>query len=159
MQRDEAEKTRPLGGRPGYRLVRTALRVRQRYADELAQLGLLPNQHAILSTLHELGPCHQKELAARVGLDPGDIVAYLDGLNADTYVERTRDPSDRRRQIVTLTEAGRRTLEAADIALDAMEEHTFACFTGKEADAFFGSLDKLSDTLSGEGGAQEIRPR
>ena len=46
---------------------------------------MLPNQHAILSTLHELGPSHQKELALRVVIDPGDIVSYLDGLQQSQF--------------------------------------------------------------------------
>src|SRR3546814_20074442 len=95
---------RPLSSRIGYGLVKAALRVRQSYAEALSRVGLLPNHHAILSTLDELGPCHQKELASRVVVDPGDIVAYLDSLQESGYVVRERDQSDRRRQVVSITD-------------------------------------------------------
>ncbi|WP_433203308.1 MarR family winged helix-turn-helix transcriptional regulator [Nocardia sp. CA-107356] len=137
----------PLGSRLGYLLVRSALRVRQRYVNELSAIGLLPNQHAILSALHELGPCHQKELAARIGLDTGDIVAYLDGLDADGHIVRKRDPADRRRQIVSVTPAGSKILAVADQALDAVEADTFGCLTRAERKAFGQSLDKLYGSL------------
>lgn len=121
-----------LADRPGYMLVRAAMKVRQRFADALSGLDLLPNHHAILSTLHELGPCHQKELAARVVVDPADIVAYLDGLQKAGLVVRERDPADRRRQIVTVTPAGVRTLADADRALDAVEAAVFGSLTDRD---------------------------
>ena len=121
-----------LSRRPGFVFVRAALRVRQVYADALAQVGLLPNQHAILSTLVDLGPCHQKELAKRVVVDPGDIVAYLDGLQENGYILRERDPQDRRRQIVTVTDTGRTLLDESDALLDAIEADTFSVLSATD---------------------------
>lgn len=132
----------------GFLLVRSALRVRQRYVNELSTIGLLPNQHAILSTLNELGPCHQKELAARIDLDTGDIVAYLDGLAEAGYIERNRDPADRRRQIVSLTPSGTRILAIADLALDEVEAETFACLALPERKAFGHNLNTLYESLT-----------
>ncbi|MBP1161920.1 DNA-binding MarR family transcriptional regulator [Rhodococcus sp. PvR044] len=140
MSSSDHSSTPQLSSRPGYVLVRAALRVRQCYADTLAGTGLLPNQHAILSTLHELGPSHQKELALRVVIDPGDIVSYLDGLQQSQFIVRERDPADRRRQIVTITKAGRTKLIEADNALDEVEATIFASLTAR--DRTF--LDKLS---------------
>lgn len=121
-----------LSRRPGFVFVRAALRVRQVYAEALATVGLLPNQHAILSTLDELGPCHQKELAQRVVVDQGDIVAYLDGLQNNGHILRERDPSDRRRQIVTITDAGRELLAESDQVLDQIEADTFSVLSDRE---------------------------
>lgn len=122
-------ETTPLADRLGYGFVRAAWKVRQFYAEKLAGVGLLPNQHAILSTLNELGPCHQKALAARVVLDPGDIVAYLDSLQKARYIERNRDPEDRRRQIVSITDEGRALLVEADRALDDVESAVFGALS------------------------------
>ncbi|KZM72360.1 MarR family winged helix-turn-helix transcriptional regulator [Nocardia terpenica] len=135
-------------GRLGYLLVRSAMRVRQRYLSQLSTLGLLPNQHVILATLHELGPCHQKELATRIGLDTGDLVTYLDGLHTAGAIERTRDPKDRRRQIVSLTPEGRTTLETADRALDILEGVTFGCFSATERALLGEHLARLYRSLS-----------
>ncbi len=132
-----------LARRPGFVFVRAALRVKQLYAEALMQVGLLPNQHAILSALEELGPSHQKMLADRIVLDPGDIVAYLDGLQDGGYLVRERDPRDRRRQIVTITDAGRGLLAESDRVLDRVEEDTFSVLNEKER----GELIRLSTIL------------
>ncbi|MFD4294684.1 MarR family winged helix-turn-helix transcriptional regulator [Rhodococcus sp. NPDC058505] len=135
--------THRLARRPGFVFVRAALRVRQLYADALARVGLLPNQHAILSTLEELGPAHQKMLASRVVLDPGDIVAYLDGLQNGGYVVRQRDPKDRRRQIVAITDAGRKLLAESDRVLDRVEQEVFTQLSENDR----GELVRLSAVL------------
>lgn len=142
-----ADTPRSLDTRPGYVLVRTAMKVRQQYVDALSGTGLLPNQHVILSTLNEQGPGHQKEIAERARLDSGDIVAYLDGLEKNGCVERNRDPADRRRQIVSLTAAGARVLAAADIALDEVESATFASLGPAELRAFTVGLNTLYRNL------------
>ncbi|MDI9916987.1 MarR family winged helix-turn-helix transcriptional regulator [Rhodococcus sp. IEGM 1379] len=135
--------SRLLSGRIGYGLVKAALRVRQSYADALSEVGLLPNHHAILSTLHELGPCHQKELASRVVVDPGDIVAYLDTLQESEYVVRERDRADRRRQVVTVTDAGIEKLREGDAALDALEAIIFGELTEQDRQSLTEWLAKL----------------
>lgn len=143
-----------LSSRPGYVLVRAALKVRQCYADTLADTGLLPNQHAILSTLHELGPSHQKELALRVVVDPGDIVSYLDGLQENQLIVRERDPADRRRQIVTITKAGRSKLVEADKALDDMEAAVFASLTTRDRTFLDKVSARIFDAASAAGAAR-----
>lgn len=132
-----------LSRRPGFVFIRAALRVRQIYAEALAGVGLLPNQHAILSTLEELGPCHQKELAQRVVLDQGDIVAYLDGLQNNGHIVRERDPKDRRRQIVTITDLGREILAESDRVLDHVEVDTFSALSAKDR----VHLDRIATSL------------
>jgi DNA-binding MarR family transcriptional regulator len=53
------------------------------------------------------------ELATAVGLSPGAVTTVLDRLEARGFVRRTRDPDDRRRVMVELTEdANRRAWEA-----------------------------------------------
>lgn len=122
----------PLSSRLGYTFVRAALRVRHLYGEYLATVDLLPNHHAILSILHEQGEVHQKLLAERATLDPGDVVTYLDTLQARHFVTRDRDPSDRRRQLIAITELGITALHQADQALDAAEEHAFGGLTERQ---------------------------
>ncbi|MDJ0363210.1 MarR family winged helix-turn-helix transcriptional regulator [Rhodococcus sp. H29-C3] len=137
------EYAQRLSRRPGFVFIRAALRVRQIYAEALSGVGLLPNQHAILSTLEELGPCHQKELAKRVVVDQGDIVAYLDGLQTNGHVVRERDPIDRRRQIVTITDTGREVLAESDRVLDQVETDTFSALSARDR----VHLDRIATSL------------
>ncbi|WP_168708327.1 MULTISPECIES: MarR family winged helix-turn-helix transcriptional regulator [unclassified Rhodococcus (in: high G+C Gram-positive bacteria)] len=138
------EQSPRLSRRPGFVFIRAALRIRQIYAEALAGVGLLPNQHAILSTLEELGSCHQKELAERVVVDQGDIVAYLDGLQTAGQVVRERDPKDRRRQIVTITDLGREVLAESDRILDQVEADTFSVLSEKDR----VHLDRIATSLT-----------
>ena len=137
-------ETPPLADRLGYVYGKAAYKVRQLYVGKLSEVGLLPNQHAILSTLNELGACHQKELATRVVLDPGDIVAYLDGLQKSKDIVRERDPEDRRRQIVSITAKGRRTLIDADRALDNVERLVFGALTREQRALLVDAAESIS---------------
>ena len=60
----------------------------------------------------------QHELADRLDGNRSHAVGYLDHLQALELVARERDPSDRRRQNVTLTQRGRSLLDtlAHDVA-------------------------------------------
>lgn len=151
MNPDDGGDTPTPNDRIGYTLVKTALRVRQRYVESLSEVGLLPNEHALLSTLHGRGPCHQKELAARVVLDPGDIIAYLDSLERGGNIVKERDPKDRRRQIISLTDEGRELLRRADDTLDVAESDLFSCFDDEQREWFVASLGRLFRHLNGRG--------
>lgn len=100
--------------RTSFAVIRLAALVRQDCAEKVAKFGLNQQQHAILSCLAEFGPAAQKDVAGRLGLDSGDIVAFLDSLQAAGLITRERDPVDRRRQILTITDAGRVILTEAD---------------------------------------------
>jgi DNA-binding MarR family transcriptional regulator len=59
-----------------------------------------------LSHLYARGPLSHRELAARVHLTGSAVTTVVDRLVARGYVVRCPDPADRRKSIVTLTEAG-----------------------------------------------------
>ncbi len=58
-------------------------------------------------------PCSPGQLAASVALSPPTVTGILDRLQARGLVTRTRHPSDGRRLIVELTQAGRKVLADA----------------------------------------------
>lgn len=62
---------------------------------------------AVLTGLSDLGPLAQHDLADRLGINRSHLVGYLDDIERRGLVGRERDPDDRRRQRVTLTEEGR----------------------------------------------------
>ena len=63
-------------------------------------------QCVILQTLRE-GPHDISSLAKELSVTNGAVTRLVDGLEKLTYVKRERDPDDRRRVFVTLTDAGR----------------------------------------------------
>lgn len=90
-----------------YLLARTV-----RSAARLAQLHFggeslrLPH-YAVLCWVEHLGPCTQRGLAAAMDSDPSDLVTVLRALDDAGLLARHTDPSDRRRNVLTVTEAGR----------------------------------------------------
>src|ERR1700733_11003010 len=62
---------------------------------------------AVLAALEEYGPLSQAEIGRRLGLDRNDVNGILNRLQTGHLVDRQPDPADRRRNVVTLTDAGR----------------------------------------------------
>nr|WP_281286857.1 MarR family transcriptional regulator [Nonomuraea turkmeniaca] len=75
-----------------------------------------------MSTLDEFGVASQAELGRRCNMDRSDVVAAINELAEQGFVERTPDPDDRRRNMVTLTKAGDRQLRRMDRALDKVQD-------------------------------------
>ena len=110
-----------LRNRTSFVLIRLAALARQHCAGQLAAVGLSQHQHAILCCLDEYGQACQKDVAARLGIDGGDVVAFVDGLQQAGLITRERDARDRRRQILALTASGRRLLRRVERLMDAAE--------------------------------------
>jgi DNA-binding MarR family transcriptional regulator len=121
-----------LRARPSFVLARLGGLARQECAERLAAAGLSQHQHAILCCLDEYGPTCQKDIALRLGIDTGDIVAFIDGLQAKKLIQRQRDDRDRRRQVVSITAGGKRTLLEVERMLDAAEPGILAPLTEAE---------------------------
>jgi DNA-binding MarR family transcriptional regulator len=66
---------------------------------------------AVLATLEEFGALSQADLGRRLGLDRNDVSGIVTRLQAGGHVDRQADPGDRRRNLVSVNQAGRRYLE------------------------------------------------
>lgn len=121
-----------LRNRTSFAVIRLAAVIRQHCADQLARTGLSQHQHAILCCLEEFGPACQKDIAIRLGIDGGDIVAFIDGLQHAGLITRERDQRDRRRQIVSLTTTGSRLLRQAEKLLSNAEPDALAVLTAEQ---------------------------
>lgn len=119
-------KPAALRRRTTYLTARLAAATRRECVERLATVGLGQYQHAVLCCLEEFGPQIQKEVATRLGIDSGDVVAFVDDLQGLGLIERERDARDRRRQILTVTPEGRRILAAAEELLDQATDEAFS---------------------------------
>jgi DNA-binding MarR family transcriptional regulator len=109
---------------------------------------LSPRQFHLLGVLHEQGAMTQRELGAMLDVDPSVLVTLLNPLEADGYVSRERDPADRRRHIVTLTEPGAQHLLAAAIAQREAENALFAGLDAAQREHLRQLLTSLRDSLA-----------
>ena len=67
-----------------------------------------------LSHLRLRGPLGPRELAERLGLTPSTVTSLLDRLEAAGFAQRTAHPTDRRKTVISLTEAGDSVVSASD---------------------------------------------
>jgi len=88
--------------------------VSRRSTPEL--LGQTLKELAALSFLRDYDEVTQQALTEGLCIDANYAVLLLNDLESSDYVERRRDPSDRRRHIVKMTPQGREALHRAEAA-------------------------------------------
>ncbi|MFB9929917.1 MarR family winged helix-turn-helix transcriptional regulator [Amycolatopsis halotolerans] len=71
---------------------------------------LTPTQTAVLNRLHREGPGTQAELAAAEHVRQQSMAATLGVLDTLGYLNRTRDPADGRRVVISLSDLGAKTV-------------------------------------------------
>ncbi|MFF3696908.1 MarR family winged helix-turn-helix transcriptional regulator [Streptomyces sp. NPDC002221] len=91
---------------PTWLIGRVASRGRSLVGDAIAAEGLKLMHHAVLAATAEYGPVAQADLGRRLAIDPKDMVGMLNHLQQAGLVLRTPDPSDRRKNAVTVTPKG-----------------------------------------------------
>jgi DNA-binding MarR family transcriptional regulator len=110
-----------LSGRLTYLLKRALLSLDGLHEELLAPLGVNHRELAVLLLLDAREPESQQQVAGRLGVDRTTMVALIDGLEGKGLVARRPDPADRRRNVIELTAAGRKTLPRATRASDQAE--------------------------------------
>ena len=111
-------------------LVRLAKTVHKRSTEEL--LGMKLRQMMLLSYLRAGAPALQQQLCESLWMDPNNCVLLLNELEEMGYVERRRDPIDRRRHVVDITNEGRKALERAEQAQESLEDEILAALSEEE---------------------------
>jgi DNA-binding MarR family transcriptional regulator len=110
----------------GYLLGRAHLEHRAIAERALASLGLSGKGFGALILLAHEGPLSQQRLGQRQGIDRTTMVAVVDELESAGYVERRRDPRDRRAYSLHATTKGRRVLARAAEATKGAEDEFLA---------------------------------
>jgi len=108
-------------------------------------------------TLHILrrgGPPYRAtatELAAALDLSPAAMTKRLDNLEQDGYLRRSHDDADRRRVLITLTEAGLRAWEDTISLQDRVERRLVDVLRPAEQDQLVSLLRRLLLSAQGRG--------
>jgi DNA-binding MarR family transcriptional regulator len=96
------------------REVRTVFSRMRRRLREVSGLGeLTPTQTSVLSRLDRGGPASASELAAAERVRPQSMAATLAAIQAEGLIQREADPADGRRQVISLTAAGREAIDGS----------------------------------------------
>jgi DNA-binding MarR family transcriptional regulator len=94
--------------------------------------GVRGYHYRLLAALEEFGPDSQAALGRHTSIDRSDVVAALDELAARGSIERSPDPGDRRRNVVTITAEGTELLRVLDEILAGVQEKLLAPLTDAE---------------------------
>jgi DNA-binding MarR family transcriptional regulator len=112
-------------------------------AEGFAAAGARGYHYRLLAALEEFGPASQADLGRRTGIDRSDVVAVLNDLAGRGLVERSPDPDDRRRNIITMTRAGGTHLRTLDEILAGVQEQVLAPLSAAERTQLVGLLTRL----------------
>jgi DNA-binding MarR family transcriptional regulator len=90
----------------------------------------------VFSTLNVVRHHHdgiaQQALGEILGTDANMLVLLLNQAEDAGFVRRVRDPKDRRRHIVELTDAGRKALERAEAGVEEVEDEILSALDEDE---------------------------
>ena len=133
----------PLADRSGFLTNKAGMLLLQAVEQRLKELGLSSRPYFVLAGVDGAGPISQQDLSRLLSIDPTTMVALVDELERGGFVQRSRNPSDRRRFDLTLTESGKRTLEAAHTAMAAAEAEFFAPLSETQRGRYHKYLEML----------------
>jgi DNA-binding MarR family transcriptional regulator len=134
-----------LVGSTAFLLKRLGFAAKEQALRAYESTGLSPYHHAILVALDEDTHETQGAIADALGYDRGQLVGLLDELEERGLVERRRDPSDRRRQLVNMTADGRKALNRLRGVSERLEDHLLSPLAPVERRKLHALLLRLAE--------------
>jgi DNA-binding MarR family transcriptional regulator len=125
-------------------LKRVGVAIKERMMEAYAESGLSGYHHAVLALLHEEPRETQAMIADALGYDPSHLVGVLDELEEKGLIERRRDPSDRRRHLVSLTPAGEEALARLRAVSKRVDDEFFKPLDASERKTLKALLARLA---------------
>ncbi len=89
-----------------FQLFATHSRLRTLLGRTMADSGLRPDEYAVYSAVRRAGPLRITELARLCGLPLTTASDYVHAMTRRGHAHRTRNPSDGRSYLISLSEAG-----------------------------------------------------
>jgi len=132
-----------LEDKPTWLVNQLYLRAHRLLTDGFSQAGSRGYHYRLLAALEELGPTSQAELGRATGIDRSDVVAAVNELVDDGYLQRGVDAEDRRRNVITMTRRGARRLAELEPAVADAQVRLLAPLNRAERAQFLALLRKL----------------
>ena len=119
--------------------------VYRHFTESFAHLELTQKQVSVLWLVDDHPDIAQTNLAQRMRMDRATTMAIVNRLEAKGYLVRKKSRSDRRKQALNLTEAGRRTLATAKRAIQQHERWLKSRFNDKEVAQLIELLSRIHE--------------
>lgn len=136
----------PLLSSTGFMLHKVGMLLIAAAEESLAAHGMRLRYFYVLAALQNSDEFSQQDLSAMLGVDPTSMVTVIDEMEAKGHALRRRNPADRRRYIVQLTDEGRTALAAASESVLQLERDFLSDLS---ADAQESLHTVLSQLMSG----------
>ncbi|MFF7180078.1 MarR family transcriptional regulator [Streptomyces sp. NPDC008121] len=140
---DERRTPARLRALPSRLLALTAARADRLVCAGLAEQDARKWHYTVLVSLDEFGATSQAGLSRRTGIYRSDLVAVINELAERGHVERTPDPDDRRRNVVTLTACGGEHLRRLDRVLAGIQDELMEPLSPAERTLLTGLLERV----------------
>ena len=120
-----------------------------RFTEALEPFGIRPRHVAALMELRDRGELTQQSLCGQLHLDPTNLVAILNELEQRGYATRRRDPEDRRRHLVEVSNKGIAVIEKVSEVMDGVEEDLLDGLEPAEREQLEGLLTSIWERSGG----------
>lgn len=143
-----------------YYIRRTDRLLRTHFSQLMRQsrLDLSPEQWFILNRLYHSGPLSQIELSDRTFKDRANITRLVERLEAAGWIEREQDADDRRKQLASITRAGKKIVETLNPAILAARKRVYRNLTPADFAALKRIAAILEENIAAESFEEETPP-
>lgn len=118
------------------------------FNDRLTSHGITRVQWMALYYLLKDGKASQKELAEKMNVKESTIVRLIDRLEKEDYVERVKEPQNRRITYIVLTDSGKNRITELIPEGEKMRDSISKDITDEEFEIFNRVLQKMIDNIS-----------
>ncbi|RXZ72948.1 MarR family winged helix-turn-helix transcriptional regulator [Agromyces albus] len=130
--------------RATWKLSTVAQRSHQLLAAAFAERGRRGYDFRVLAALDHFGELHQAAIGRHTGLDPSDVTQTVRDLEAAGELTRLPSSEDRRRMVIAITPAGKRTLSRLESAIDTAEAALLAPLSDAQRERLLEGLEVLA---------------
>lgn len=117
---------------PSFQLERLRRRTREFVESALTAEGFNLREYWVLTCLVEGDAASQATLGEILGVDRSDMVRLVDSLEKRALAKRVKDPTDRRRQIISVTKKGAKAHAQLRPLVTAAEDRALDESTSKQ---------------------------
>lgn len=143
MAGDDYDPPQRVRQMPSWLVGQASHRAQTLVSEALAEEGMRRQHFTVLTSLAEQGEASQATLGRRLWIDRSDLHAIVSELERTGLIARIRDPTDRRRNVVTITSSGKSTLKRLDALIDRAQRELVAPLSANDRRELTRLLERL----------------